>query len=102
MAYESEVKRQSKKLDDSARSAQNERNRINSLVGGAHQWWKGKGGEAFTNAYNSIDNDVNRFLRRIDDVVSNMNRLPALIERAERERSEEAARKAAEKNSNQK
>ena len=84
-------------LNDSARSAKNERNRIGSLVDSANQWWKGKGGEAFTSAYRSIDNDVNRFMMSIDNAVSNMNRLPSLIERAERERREAAEKESAAK-----
>ena len=97
MAYESDVKRQASLLGDSARYARNERNKINSLVDTANQWWKGKGYEAFVGSYKNINNDVDRFLRSIDSAVENLNRLPSLIDRAERERREEAAKKAAAK-----
>ena len=95
MAYESDVRWQANRLSDSARNARNEQNRINSLVDNSTQWWKGKGGEAFVSEFRNIDNDVNRFLRSMDSAVNNLNRLPSLIDRAERERREEAARKAA-------
>ena len=96
MAFESDVRRQASLLNDSARNARTERGRVNPLVDGAAQWWKGKGAEAFIGEYKSIDSNVNSFLRSIDSAVNNLNRLPSLIARAERERKEEAARKAAE------
>jgi len=86
MAYESDVRRQARILGDSVQNARSERNKVNSVVDGANQWWKGKGGEAFINEYRSIDKDVGQFLKSMDSAVNNLNRLPALIQRADRER----------------
>jgi uncharacterized protein YukE len=88
MAYENDVRRSRDNLNDSARYASNDRSKVNSLVDGANQWWKGKGGEAFINGYNDIDKDVDRFLKSIAGAVDGLNRLPSLIQRAERERRE--------------
>jgi uncharacterized protein YukE len=95
MAYESDVRQQTRILSDCVLNAKNERNKVKSIVDNANQWWKGKGSETFINEYMNIDSDVGRLLKSIDSAVNNMNRLPALIERAERERREEIARQAA-------
>ena len=96
MAYESDVRRQARQLGDCTQNARSERNKVSSIVDKANQWWKGKGGEAFISEYKSIDSDVGRAIRSLDSAVNNMNRLPALIERADRERREEIARQSAE------
>lgn len=94
MAYERDVRRAASTLGNSARNAQSERRKISTLVDGSNQWWKGKGGEAFIKEYKVIDNDAAKFLRYMDRAIDGLNRLPSLIARAERERREEAARKA--------
>ena len=88
MAYESETRRHASQLSDAARNARNERNKVNAQINNSRQWWKGKAAEAFTQNYNRIDGEANRFFRSIDNAVNNMNRLPSLIDRAERERRE--------------
>ena len=92
MAFESDVNRQANILNDATRNARNERNRVKSIVDNASQWWKGKGGETFINEFRNADNEADHFLRNIDNAVSNLNRLPSLIQRAERERRERAER----------
>lgn len=98
MAYDSDVRRQARALRDSIRSAKNERNRAASLVTGGNQWWKGKGGEAFLREYKDIDDDVTRFLRYMDDAANALERLPALIARADRERRKDANKETAKRN----
>ena len=92
MAYENDVRRQMRLLDDAVRNAGNERRKVGPFVESTHQWWKGKGGESFIKEYKNIDSDVSRLLRSIENAVNNMNRLSALIERAELERKEEIAK----------
>ena len=94
MAYEYDVTRQKNILNDAARSARNERKSAGTLVDGANQWWKGTAGETFIREYRGIDQDVEKFLRCVDSAVDNLNRLPALIQRAERERLAERERVA--------
>jgi len=96
MSLKNDVTQRSRQLSDAARNARNERTSTNSLVDGSRQWWKGKGADSFISEYKTINGDVDRFLRSIDNAVSNMNRLPALIDRADKERKEEAAKEAAE------
>ncbi len=97
MAYESEVRRQTRILEDAVRSASRERSRVGSDVDDARRWWKGKGGEAFAEEYrNVVDREAGDFLRRLGNAADRMNSLPSLIQRAERERRMEAERKAAE------
>lgn len=90
-----DVKQRTNSLSTAVRNARNERTNVNSLVDGSRQWWKGKGADAFVNEYKKINSDVDRVFRNIDDALGGLNRLPALIERAERERKEEAAKKEA-------
>lgn len=94
VAYESEVRRQVGILRDSIRRTQNERNRVKACVDNSHQWWKGKGGEAFAAEYNQIDSHAARFMSYMDRAAEGLNRLPALIKRAEEERRKEAEKKA--------
>lgn len=96
MAYESDVRRQAQLLRDSARNAQNQRSKVGSYVDSAHQWWKGKGGEAFVKEYKEVDGDVGRFLNTVNAAADQMSRLPSLIQRAEQERRKAAEKKAEE------
>lgn len=93
MAYESEVRRRARVLSDSSRNMRNQRNKIRSLVDDVNRWWKGKGGEAFVKEYQDIDGEAVTFMNDIDGAIDGLNRLPALIQRAERERREEEKRK---------
>ena len=95
MAYEYEISRQKEILAEASRSARNERRSVSSIVDGANQWWKGNASEAFIREYRGIDREVEKFLRYVDSAIDNLNRLPSLIQRAERERLEEIERKAA-------
>lgn len=96
MAYESEVRRQTRILEDAVWSAGRERSRVGSDVDDARRWWKGKGGEAFAQEYRSrVDKEADGFLRHLGSAADRMNSLPSLIQRAERERRMEAERKAA-------
>ncbi len=95
MAFESDARRQAGLLADAAGRAQREGAKVKSVVDGSNQWWKGKASEAFHSEYRDVDSDMGRLRRSVDSAVNNLNRLPSLIERAERERREEAARKAA-------
>jgi len=92
MAYESDVRKQARALSDSVHVAKRERTKVSSTVDTANKWWKGKGSESFIKEYKSIDTDVARMLKSIDNAINNLNRLPALIERAERERKDELAK----------
>ena len=92
MAYESEVRRQANLLGDSVRNARTERNKVNILVSDSRNWWKGKASEAFAGEYARIDNEIAHCLRSMDSAISNLHRLPSLIDRAERERREKAMR----------
>ncbi len=95
MAYESDVRQQARLLRSSIGSAKSEKSRVSSLVSGASRWWKGKGGEAFIREYKDIDGTVDRFLRYMDGAADGLERLPSLIDRADRERREKAEKEAA-------
>lgn len=100
MAYESEVRRQAGIIDAVSRDAARKRGQAGSFVDGAGRWWKGKGGKAFIEEYRGIDRDAESFLRHLNSAADGLNRLPSLIQRAERERRAEAERKAAAKRKN--
>lgn len=95
MAYESEVRRQAGIMDAISKDASRERSKARFFVDGAGRWWKGKGGEAFIEEYQGIDREAKSFLKHLNSAVDGLNRLPSLIQRAERERRAEAERKAA-------
>lgn len=95
MAYESEAARQAGIIDAIARNAGWERSKAGSFVDGMGKWWKGKGGEAFREEYRKLDQDAENFLKHLNRAADGLNRLPSLIQRAERERRAEAERKAA-------
>lgn len=80
-------------MDAVSREAARERGKAGSFVDGAGRWWKGKGGEAFIEEYREIDRDAESFLKHLDSAADGLNRLPSLIQRAERERKAAAAKK---------
>ncbi len=94
MAYESEVRRQAGALRDSVWESKSERNRVKAYVDSAHQWWKGKGGEAFAGEYREIDSNAAKFISYMEWAAEGLSRLPALIARAEEERRREAEKAA--------
>jgi len=94
MSLANDVRRQITSLSTAVKNARNERTSANSMVDGSRQWWKGKGADGFINEYKAINSDVDRFIRSMDNAVTNMNRLPALIDRAEKERKDEIAKEA--------
>lgn len=100
MAYEGEVRRQAGALRDSVRKSQSERNRAMASVDSTHQWWKGKGREAFVEKYREIDSNAAKFIGYMNRAADKLNRLPALIERAEEERRKEAEKAALEAKKN--
>ena len=91
MAFEHEVRRQAGLLRDAAWNAENQRRQAGSCADSANQWWKGAGGEAFLKAYQDADGDAARLLNSINHAADQLDRLPALIRRAEQERSRAAA-----------
>ena len=88
MAYETNIKRQSESLKESAHKAGIERSDTNLIINEAKKWWDGKSGAAFFREYEDLDDDAVRFLRRVESVVKGLERLGSLVERAENERLE--------------
>lgn len=90
MAYELDVYRVRGVLNSVESTAKSERSRVGSLISQRGQYWKGKGADAFSSEYGDIDKDVDKLLRCVDRAGDALGRLPSLIARAERERSQKA------------
>lgn len=88
MAYENEVRQQRQLLLQTVGDVKRKRQQMQAAMNDARGWWKGKGGEAFINAYRNIDQDAAQFVRYMEKAVDELERLSSLIARAERERHE--------------
>lgn len=90
MAYEGDVRRVQRALSGAASNAKSRRRQVDSLVGQRGQYWKGKAADAFSGEYREISGDADKLLRCVDRAGDALGRLPSLIARAERERSQKA------------
>lgn len=93
MAYEGDVRRILQTLRNTVSDTRNRQKQVNSLIGQKSQYWKGQGADAFSKEYGEISSDADQLLRCIDRAGDALGQLPSLIARAERERSQAAAKK---------
>lgn len=94
MAYEGDVRRVMQGLRSTVADTRNKQNQVNTLVGQRTRYWKGAGADMFSQEYAEISGDADKLLRCIDRASDALGQLPSLIARAERERSQAAAKKS--------
>lgn len=90
MAYEGDVRRVQRMLNDSASNIRSKRGQVNSLVEQRSRYWNGEGAESFSSKYREINSGADQLLRCLDRACDALGQLPSLIARAEREREEKA------------
>lgn len=93
MAYEGDVRRAVQALRNAAADTRNRKNQVDSLADQRPRYWKGMGADAFSEEYGEISGKANELMRCIDRAGDALGRLPALIARAERERSQAMEKK---------
>ena len=94
MAYEGEARRVMQALRIATTDARNRQKQVNSMVSQRTRYWTGAGADMFSKEYGEISSDADKLLRCIDRASDALGQLPSLIARAERERSQAAAKKS--------
>ncbi len=94
MAYEGDVRRVLQTLRSTTSDTRNKQKQVNSLIGQSSRYWKVTGADIFSKEYGEISSDADKLLCCIDRAGDALGQLPSLIARAERERSQAAAKKS--------